>query len=99
MPLQENVNECYKLIQEISESHSHHIHNQSRKRENVSTPSSPKGVIDAYFSSDSSNDSWAIASSVSSSPEPRFKRSRAQDQQMRLPSLNRVSAGVLSSPP
>ncbi|XP_041028368.1 cyclin-D3-2 isoform X1 [Juglans microcarpa x Juglans regia] len=96
---QEKVNECCKLIQEISESHGQCIHNQSRKRKNVSIPSSPKGVIDAYFSSDSSNDSWAVASLVSSSPEPRFKRSKAQDQQMRLPSLNRVSVGVLSSPP
>ncbi|KAF5463746.1 hypothetical protein F2P56_013886 [Juglans regia] len=96
---EEKVNECCKLIQEISESHGHYIHNQSRKRKNVSIPSSPKGVIEAYFSSDSSNDSWAVASLVSSSPEPRFKRSRAQDQQMRLPSLNRVSVGDLSSPP
>ncbi|KAG2719776.1 hypothetical protein I3843_02G002300 [Carya illinoinensis] len=83
---EEKLNECYKLIQEISESHGHN-HNRSNKRKHLSAPGSPNGVIDASFSCDSSNDSWAVASS---SPEPSFKRSRAQDQQMRLPSLNRV---------
>ncbi|GMY11820.1 cyclin-D3-2 [Fagus crenata] len=94
---EEKVNECYKLILELSESNVH-IHNQSHKRKHLSIPSSPNGIIDASFSCDSSNDSWAAASSISSSPEPPFKRSRAQDQQMRLPSLNRVSVGLLSSP-
>lgn len=49
----------------------------SLKRKHDSIPSSPSGVIDAYLSSDSSVDSWAV--------EPPFKRSRAQDQHMRLP--------------
>lgn len=50
------------------------------KRKFESIPSSPSGVIDAYFSSDNSVDSWAVAlSAASSSPEPLFKRRRAQD--------------------
>lgn len=94
---EDKINECYKLILELSDSHGH-IHNHSHKRKHLFIPSSPNGVVDATFSCDSSNDSWAVASSVSSSPEPPFKRSRSQDQQMRLPSLTRVSVGVLSSP-
>ncbi|KAI5325329.1 hypothetical protein L3X38_034403 [Prunus dulcis] len=93
----DRVNECYKLILELSGSYGN-IHNQSHKRKHLSVPGSPNGVIDASFSCDTSNDSWAAASPVSSSPDPRFKRSKLQDQQMRLPSLNRVSVDVLSSP-
>lgn len=76
----EIVSECYKLILELSESLGH-IHNQSHNRKHLSIPSSPNGVIDAIFSCDSSNESWAVAASVSSSPQPElsFKRSRAQD--------------------
>ncbi|XP_009367569.2 cyclin-D3-3 [Pyrus x bretschneideri] len=84
----DRVNECYKLIQELAVS----IENQDHKRKHLSVPSSPNGVIDASFSCDTSSDSWAIAS-----PDPRFKRSRLEDQQMRLPSLNRASVDVLSS--
>lgn len=92
------MNECYKLMLETSGSHDY-IQKQSHKRKHITIiPGSPNGVIDVSFSSDTSNDSWAVASSVSSSPEPRFKRSRAQDQQMRLPPINRVSLDVLSSP-
>jgi cyclin D3 len=76
------------------------IYSLHQKRKRVSEPSSPGGVIDASFSCDSSNDSWTVASSVSLSLslQPMFKRSRAQDQQMRLPSVNRVSIDVLNSP-
>lgn len=97
MMQQDTVNECCKLMLETSDSHGY-IQKQSLKRKQMTTPGSPNGVIDASFSADTSNDSWAVASSVSSSPEPPFKRSRAQDQQMRLPSINRVSLDVLSSP-
>ncbi|KAJ6412980.1 hypothetical protein OIU84_005907 [Salix udensis] len=90
---EDEVNECYKLILEQPGSQS-----QCLKRKYLSSPSSPNGVIDASLSSDSSNDSWAVASSFSSSPVPQFKRSRAQVQQMRLPSLNRMCVDVLSSP-
>eukprot|EP00257_Ricinus_communis_P007900 XP_002524919.2 cyclin-D3-2 [Ricinus communis] len=87
------VNECYKLILELSGNQ-----NKSCKRKHPSMPRSPNGIIDAYFSCDSSNDSWNLSSTVSSSPVPLFKRSRTQDQQMRLPSLNRMFVDVLSSP-
>nr|QYW07127.1 cyclin D3-2 [Dimocarpus longan] len=89
------VNECYMLILELSSSHGSR---NPHKRKHMSVPGSPNGVVDASFSYDSSNDSWALASSVSSSPEPRFKRNRANVQQMRLPSLNRTFVDVISSP-
>ncbi|KAE8667445.1 Cyclin-D3-1 [Hibiscus syriacus] len=61
-----------------------------RKLDKVApTPSSPSGVIDGAFGSDSSNDS---------SPEPPFKKSKAQEQVMRLPSLNRVFVDIIGSP-
>ncbi|XP_073125367.1 cyclin-D3-2-like [Henckelia pumila] len=81
----EKLDECHELVKEILDGH---VHKLCHKRKHESVPSSPSGVVDAYFSSDSSNDSWAIASSASSSPKPLFKRSRAQDQHMRLASLS-----------
>lgn len=53
------------------------------KRKFQSIPSSPNGVMDVSFSCENSNNSW----------------SRAQDQQMRLPSFNRMFVDVLSSSP
>uniref|UniRef100_A0A5B7AJU8 Putative cyclin D3-2 n=1 Tax=Davidia involucrata TaxID=16924 RepID=A0A5B7AJU8_DAVIN len=94
----DKLDDCYKLILELSGNHGYEQY-QTHKRKYQNVPGSPNGVIDAYFSCDSSNESWAVASSLSSSPEPLFKKSRAQDQQMRLASLNRVSVGVLGSPP
>ncbi|PON67200.1 Cyclin [Trema orientale] len=94
---EDRVNECYELMLETSGSHGW-IQKQSRKRKDISVPSSPDGVIDSSFSSDTSNDSWAVTSPVPWSPGPRFKRSRAEDQQMRLPPINRFSVDVLSSP-
>ncbi|MBA0734997.1 hypothetical protein Gogos_018882, partial [Gossypium gossypioides] len=83
---EDEVNSCYELISELLESRGH-----KRKRRLVSSPSSPNGVIDASFSCDNLVDSWAVTtSSVSSSSYPQFKRSRAPDQQMRLPSVNRM---------
>ncbi|OAY35511.1 cyclin-D3-2 [Manihot esculenta] len=87
------VNECYKLISELSGSE-----NRSCKRKYPLTSGSPSGVIDAYFSCGSSNESWAVSSTVSSSSVSRFKRNRTQDQQMRLPSLNRMFVDFLSNP-
>ncbi|KAG5061216.1 Cyclin-D3-2 [Glycine soja] len=90
---EEQVNECYKLMLGLYVS-SNGIHNLRRKR--LSEPSSsPDGVIDASFSCDSSNDSWTVASP---SVEPVFKRRKPQDQQMRLPSVNRVVIDVLNTP-
>ncbi|XP_073057927.1 cyclin-D3-3-like [Primulina eburnea] len=77
----EKVDECHKLIMEIMDDHCIKLHS---KRKNGSIPNTPTGVVDAYFSSDSSNDCWAFSSSVSSSPEPLFKRRKAQDQHMKV---------------
>ncbi|XP_022773944.1 cyclin-D3-3-like isoform X2 [Durio zibethinus] len=93
---EDKVNACYKLILELLESHCKG--NLGHKRKHRSISSSPYGVFDASSSCDSSDDSWGVTTSVSSSPHPPFKRSRAQEQQMRLPSLNRMFVDVLSSP-
>ncbi|KAL3813641.1 hypothetical protein ACJIZ3_014909 [Penstemon smallii] len=84
----EKIDGCHKLITDIIMDDKRS--NLCLKRKLESIPSSPSGVIDAYFSSDSSNDSWAIASPMpSSSPvEPLFKKSRA------LAPLSSVSFGV-----
>jgi len=95
---EEKVNACYNLILELSNAYNC-VHNNPLKRKYEQIPCSPSGVIDAVFSSDSSNDSWAVGSSVYSSPEPPFKKSRAHEQQMKLPSLNRISVGIVGSPP
>lgn len=75
--LQEQVNQCYKLILEVLRSHED-IQNLQRKRKRLSEPGSPDDVIDASFSCDSSNDSWAVGS-VSLSPEAAVKRSRCNN--------------------
>ncbi|KAK8497829.1 hypothetical protein V6N13_034612 [Hibiscus sabdariffa] len=94
---EDKVNACYKLILELLETHCKG--NRGHKHKHRSIPSSPNDVIDASFSCDNSVDSGAVTSSVSSFPHPRFKRTRAPDQQMRLPSLNRMFVvDVLSSP-
>ncbi|MBA0710912.1 hypothetical protein Golax_010166, partial [Gossypium laxum] len=77
----EKVNECCELIMEWA---TRVEGNQSNKRRFSSIPGSPNGVMDVSFSSDSSNDSWAVASSasVSSSPEPMSKKTRTQQDQL-----------------
>ncbi|KAL9999116.1 putative cyclin domain-containing protein [Helianthus debilis subsp. tardiflorus] len=94
---EENLDACSKFISDVSNTHGS-CYFQTHKRKYSSIPGSPSGVVDAYFSSDNSNNSWAIASSVTSSPEAPFKKIRAQEQQMRLPPVNRVSISVLSNP-
>ncbi|KAH7523668.1 hypothetical protein FEM48_Zijuj06G0036300 [Ziziphus jujuba var. spinosa] len=87
----EKVEDCCKLVLELT---SVKLGNQSNKRKFGSEPGSPNGVMDVSFSSDSSNDSWAVASSVSSSPEPLSKKSRAIQDQL----LHTTSADFLSIP-
>nr|XP_043616507.1 cyclin-D3-3 [Erigeron canadensis] len=94
---EENLAVCSKFITDVSHNHGS-CYFPTHKRRYSSVPGSPSGVVDAYFSSDNSNNSWAIASSVSSSPEPPFKKNRALEQQMRLTPANRVSISVLSNP-
>ncbi|GJZ36362.1 hypothetical protein Tco_0582553 [Tanacetum coccineum] len=81
-----------KFIMDVS-----NHHGSTHKRRYSSVPRSLSSVVDAYFSSDNSNNSWEFASFVASSPEPPFKKYKAQKQQMRLTLVNRVSISVLSS--
>ncbi|KAF2321050.1 hypothetical protein GH714_033210 [Hevea brasiliensis] len=78
----EKVIDCYEFILKLSKTKTiASVVYKSHKRKYEPIPRSPSGVIDAtVFSSDSSNDYWALRSSVSSSPERLFKKSRAQDQ-------------------
>lgn len=86
---QDKAEHCFKLILELATPVCRG--NQTNKRKfGLVVPSSPNGVVDVSFSSDSSNDSWAVAASVSSSPEPLSKKSRAQE--------NQLSADFLSIP-
>ncbi|XVF36336.1 hypothetical protein REPUB_Repub19eG0049600 [Reevesia pubescens] len=94
----DKVDECCKLIIELAKRVER---NQSNKRRFSSIPGSPNGVMDVSFSSDSSNDSWAVASyvSVSSSPEgPLSKKSRTQQDQL-LQRLSHSPSDFLSIPP
>ncbi|CAA3027463.1 Hypothetical predicted protein [Olea europaea subsp. europaea] len=55
------------------------------------------------FSSDSSSDSWGVASCISSSAsssahQPLLKKRRVQELQMKLPSLSRVIVDAVGSP-
>lgn len=88
----EKVNKCHELVFD---------HIPSKKR--MMQPSSPTGVFDASFSSDSSNESWVASASASvsasQSPEPLFKRRRVQEQQMKLSSINRMFLDVFASSP
>ncbi|KAL3515307.1 hypothetical protein ACH5RR_022209 [Cinchona calisaya] len=84
------VSDCYEAIAEVS--------SNSLKRK-YGVPSSPSGVIDAFLSSDGSNDSWVLTNNVSPSPdEPLIKKSRVQEQQMKLPSLSRLFVDMIGSP-
>ncbi|KAK3007346.1 hypothetical protein RJ639_013302 [Escallonia herrerae] len=87
----EKVGHCSKLIEELTVGG---YGRQSNKRKFGSLPGSPNGVMDLSFSSDSSNGSWAVAASVSSSPEPLSKKSKVQDQHC----LNYASSEILSIP-
>ncbi|KAL2460274.1 Cyclin-D3-2 [Abeliophyllum distichum] len=87
----EQVNDCCELISETLKTGSF-IHEKCRFCE---FPRSPNGVMEALLlSSDSSKDSWGMASCISSSArQPLLKKRRVQEQQMKLPSLTRVFVG------
>ncbi|XP_014514931.1 cyclin-D3-1 [Vigna radiata var. radiata] len=95
----EKVDECYNAILQCSNGNSYGHNNNIYKRKYEQIPDSPSGVIDAAFGSDGSNDSWAVGSSLYSSPEPLFKKSRTQGQQMKLSPLNRVIVGIVGTSP
>ncbi|XP_020239440.1 cyclin-D3-1 [Cajanus cajan] len=94
----EKVDECYNTILQVSNANNYGDNNTS-KRKYEEFPGSPSGVIDAAFSSDGSNDSWAVGSSLYSPPEPLFKKTRTQGQQMKLSPLNRVIVGIVGTSP
>ncbi|KAL5707451.1 cyclin protein [Ranunculus cassubicifolius] len=91
--LHDKLDECYGFILDSI------LGSNDRKRKYESEPSSPIGVIDASFSCDSSNDSWAVSSSVFSSPKCMFKKSRLQELQLPLPSFNHAALDVLITSP
>lgn len=68
----DKVEDCYRLIQEVA----CNIDFNSNKRKFGTLPGSPTGVMDVSFSSDYSNYSWSVATSVTSSPEPLSKKTR-----------------------
>ncbi|KAL2457771.1 Cyclin-D3-1 [Forsythia ovata] len=94
----EKVNDCYELISTISNS-CLHGQNNSQKRKFCQVPSSPSGVMDEFFNSESSNDSWGtVGSCISSTRRPVFKKIRVHEQQMKLPSLSKVFVDAIKSP-
>ncbi|XVF39874.1 hypothetical protein PTKIN_Ptkin01aG0067900 [Pterospermum kingtungense] len=93
----DKVDECCKLITEVATTGVGG--NESNKRRFSSIPGSPNGVMDVCFSSDSSNDSWAVASSVSSSPEPVSKKKRSSEQDQVLQWLSHAPSDFLNIPP
>ncbi|XP_020239564.1 cyclin-D3-3 [Cajanus cajan] len=75
----EEVNECRKVMLELWRGWEQ---KQCMKRKFGLgwAPGSPNGVMDVSFSGDSSNESWAVAASVCSWPEPLWKKSRSEEQ-------------------
>ncbi|XVE55831.1 hypothetical protein DITRI_Ditri03aG0189000 [Diplodiscus trichospermus] len=90
----DKVDECCKLMIELATTRAEG--NQSKKRRFSFIPGSPNGVMDVSFSSDSSNDSWAVASSVSSSREPLSKKNRTTQQDKLLRRLSHSHSDFLS---
>ncbi|KAK7410062.1 hypothetical protein VNO78_00547 [Psophocarpus tetragonolobus] len=77
----EKVKECCKMMMRLWSGCEEQGKQWCMKRKFGLVPGSPNGVMDVCFSCDSSNDSWAVAAaSVSSSPEPLSKKSRAKEE-------------------
>ncbi|CAA2992314.1 cyclin-D3-1-like [Olea europaea subsp. europaea] len=89
----DRVNDCYEMISDTSKS-CLHGQNNSQKRKNCQVPSSPSGVMDEFFNSDRSNDSWGtVGSCISSTHQPFLKKIRVHEQRMKLPSLKQDFCG------
>lgn len=101
---QEKVQCCYNLVKEHSKAYGngngiYHPNTPHKRKHEQQAPDSPSGVIDAGFTSDSSDDSWALkAASVCSSPEPSFKKSKTEEPKMKFHSLNRPFLDIVGSP-
>lgn len=93
--LQEKVDECYNEIIQVT--NCNNLSSTKRKYDEI--PDSPSGVIDAVFSSDGSNDSWSVGSSLYSTSEPLLKKTKTQGQNMNLSPLNSVIVGILATSP
>ncbi|KAF3794308.1 Cyclin-D3-1 [Nymphaea thermarum] len=93
---QEEVRECLQLIKDAALLE--HIRGQKRKL--PSLPGSPRGVFDAYFNSDSTNDSWASSSSSSlpeDVPEKAAKKGRMDDPQLHFSAFSQVIVDVFGA--
>ncbi|KAB5526654.1 hypothetical protein DKX38_020501 [Salix brachista] len=86
----DKVEDCSQFLMEFAPRDNFKVMSNKRKFSSLPVPGSPSGVVDVSFSSDSSNDSWSVASSVPSSPKPQSKKSRA------LQSLNNATTSDLS---
>ncbi|KAK8512439.1 hypothetical protein V6N13_083013 [Hibiscus sabdariffa] len=91
----DKVDESCKLIVELANTRAEG--NRLNKRGLGSVPGSPNGVTDLFFSSDRSNYSWRVASTVSSSPEPVSKKIKIQQEQF-LERLEHAPPDFLSIP-
>ncbi|GMJ02591.1 CYCLIN D3;2 [Hibiscus trionum] len=91
----DKVDESCKLIVELANTRVQG--NRSNKRGFRSVPGSPNGVMDLFFSSDRSNDSWTVSSTVFSSPEPVSKKIKSQQEQF-LERLGHAPSDFLSIP-
>ncbi|XP_031481815.1 cyclin-D3-1-like isoform X2 [Nymphaea colorata] len=92
----EEVRECLQLIKDSAVLG--HIRGQKRKL--PSLPGSPRGVFDAYFNSDSTNDSWASSSSSSlpeDLPEKAAKKGRMDDPQLHTSPFSQVIVDVFGA--
>ncbi|CAN6449743.1 unnamed protein product [Victoria cruziana] len=95
----EEVRECLQLINDSAVLG--HVTGQKRKIPS-DLPGSPKGVFDAYFNSDSTNDSWASSSSSSlpeDLPDKAAKKGRTDDPQVNVSSFSsQVFVNMFRSP-
>ncbi|KAF3788331.1 Cyclin-D3-1 [Nymphaea thermarum] len=93
----EDVKDCLQLIKDTSMV-------GRQKRKSPSEPGSPKGVFDASFNSDGTNDSWVSSSASSSSSSSPMglqvnasKKSRIDDRHQISP-FNHVFVDIFPSP-
>ncbi|XP_031495182.1 cyclin-D3-1 [Nymphaea colorata] len=93
----EDVKDCLQLINDTSMV-------GRQKRKSPSEPGSPKGVFDASFNSDGTNDSWVSSSASSSSSSSPMglhvsasKKSRIDDRHQISP-FNQVFVDIFPSP-
>ncbi|KAK4491124.1 hypothetical protein RD792_001848 [Penstemon davidsonii] len=82
----EEVDDCHEVIADIISRTGFNGKINASKRKFGQIPSSPNGVMNSFMSCDSSNESWCICSSTND--QPIFKKSRVEEQRMKLPSFS-----------